>query len=48
MHGDGVARLGEIGGTLDGPQRRSNRARGGILAGDGDMPLGGMQRHRWH
>ena len=44
VHGDHVARLGEIGGALDGAQRGRVRAGVGVVAAGGDVELGGGGR----
>ena len=41
MHGDGIARMGEVGGSLDRAQGRGLGAGTGITAGNGDVELGG-------
>ena len=42
VHGDHVARLGEIGGPLDRAERRRLRAGIGVVAAAGDVELGGL------
>ena len=42
VHGDHVARLGQLGGALDRAQRRSLRAGVGVVAAGGDVELGGL------
>ena len=43
MHGDDIARLGKIGGMLNGAERRRRRAGVGVIAAGRNVEIGGSR-----